>query len=203
LRRTQRRRASTAETSGGCRWELCSGEPAARAGQQASEGAIWGPSGDSRSTCWRCQQPEGRALHVASPAGRRLCRGSAPVREGKRWMGLYSRARLRSRFASAQSSQGRGMGEDGWRRARGRRANGVWRWRSPASGDLPRGTDHGPTRVTHREGEGAAHGPADAGRPRRACTACGPRGKNAAVRTAWRGACVPAFRHRTVQHTPV
>jgi hypothetical protein len=42
---TQRRWAGTAETRGGGRWELCSGEPAARAGQQASAGATGVPSG--------------------------------------------------------------------------------------------------------------------------------------------------------------
>jgi hypothetical protein len=52
-----------------------------------------------------------------------------------------------------------------------RRSNGVWRWRSPVSGGLPRGADHGPACVTHRGEKGAAHGPTDAGRPRRACTA--------------------------------
>jgi hypothetical protein len=41
LWRTQRRRADTAETRGGGRWELCSGEPAALAGQQASVGLSW------------------------------------------------------------------------------------------------------------------------------------------------------------------
>jgi hypothetical protein len=52
LRRAQRRRAGTAETHGGGHWELCSGEPAARAGQQASVVAIGGPSGGRSSTCW-------------------------------------------------------------------------------------------------------------------------------------------------------
>jgi hypothetical protein len=40
LRQVQRRRAGTAETHGGGCWELCSGELAARAGQQASVVAI-------------------------------------------------------------------------------------------------------------------------------------------------------------------
>jgi hypothetical protein len=151
LRRTHCRQAGTAETRGGGRWELCFGEPAAWAGQQASVGAIGGPSGGRSSTCWRCQQPEGRARRVSSPAGRQLCCGSAPVREGTRRPGLYSQARRRRRFASVQSLQGRDMGEDGQRRARGRRANGARRWSSPASGSSFRGADHGPARVTHRE----------------------------------------------------
>jgi hypothetical protein len=50
------------------------------------------------------------------------------------------------------------------------RPNGVWRWRSPASGGLSRGADHGPARVTHMKEGGAADGPTDAGRSRRACT---------------------------------
>jgi hypothetical protein len=49
--------------------------------------------------------------------------------------------------------------------------NGVWRWRSPASGGLPRGTDHGTACITHRKEGGAADGPTDAGRSLRACTA--------------------------------
>jgi hypothetical protein len=51
-----------------------------------------------------------------------------------------------------------------------RRPNGVWWWRSPTSGGLPRGADHGPARVTHRKEGGAADGPTDAGRSLRACT---------------------------------
>jgi hypothetical protein len=35
------RRAATAETGGGGRWKLHSGEPAARSGQQASAGSLW------------------------------------------------------------------------------------------------------------------------------------------------------------------
>jgi hypothetical protein len=51
-----------------------------------------------------------------------------------------------------------------------RRPNGVWRWRSPASGGLPHGADHGPARVTHKKEGGAADGPTEAGRSRRVCT---------------------------------
>jgi hypothetical protein len=51
-----------------------------------------------------------------------------------------------------------------------RRSNGIWLWRSPASGGLPCGTNHGPARVTYKEEGGTEHGPTDAGRHRRACT---------------------------------
>jgi hypothetical protein len=70
LRRMQRRRVGTAETRGGGRWELCSGELAARAGQQASAGAIGGPSGGRSSTCGRCKRPERGARCAPSMAGR-------------------------------------------------------------------------------------------------------------------------------------
>jgi hypothetical protein len=124
----------------------------ARPEQQAKGGATGDPRAGRSNTRWRCKRPEGGARRAASPAGRQLCRGSAPMREGKRWPGLYSLARRRSRFSSVQSLQGHGMGEGGRRRARARRANGIRRWSSPASGGSPRGADHGPARVTHREG---------------------------------------------------
>jgi hypothetical protein len=151
LRRRQDWWPGAAAADGGGRWRSDPGEPAAWPGHPASVGAIGGPSGGRSSTCWRCKWPEGGARRAASPAGRRLCRGSAPVRSGTLRSGLYSLARRRRRFASVQSLQGRGMGEDGRRRARGRRANGVRRWSSPVSGSSPRGADHGPACVTHRE----------------------------------------------------
>jgi hypothetical protein len=150
FRRRQDWWPSAAEAGDGG-WRSDPGEPAAGLGHPASVGAIGGPSGGRSSTCWRCKWPEGGARRAASPAGRQLCCGSAPVHAGTRRSGLYSLARRRRRFASVQSLQGCGMSEDGRRRARGRRANGVWRWSSPASGSLPRGADHGPACVTHRE----------------------------------------------------
>jgi hypothetical protein len=84
---------------------------------------------------------------------------------------FYSRLGVVRRFATDQLELRLGMGS-AWRGdVQERRPNGVWRWRSPASGGLPRGADHRPARVTHGEEGGTAHGPMDAGRPRCACTA--------------------------------
>jgi hypothetical protein len=76
-----------AEASDGGRWELCSGELVARPEQQAKGGATGDPRAGRSKTRWRCKRPEGGARRAASPAGRQLCRGSAPAREGKRRVG--------------------------------------------------------------------------------------------------------------------
>jgi hypothetical protein len=124
----------------------------ARPEQRAKGGATGDPRAGRSNTRWWCKRSEGGVRRAASPAGRQLCRGSASVREGKRRPGLYILARRRRQFASVQSLQGHVMGEGGRRRERGRRANGVRRWSSPASGGSPHGADHGPARVTHKEG---------------------------------------------------
>jgi hypothetical protein len=46
-------------TGGGRRWELCSGVPAARRGQQAGVEALLVQEGGGSVTCWRCKRPEG------------------------------------------------------------------------------------------------------------------------------------------------
>jgi hypothetical protein len=60
LRQRQGRRPGAAETGGGGRWELCSGEPAARAGQQASVEAFVEQEEDRSCTVGRCKRPEHR-----------------------------------------------------------------------------------------------------------------------------------------------
>jgi hypothetical protein len=53
----------------------------------------------------------------------------------------------------------------GRRRAGGRRSNGIRRRGRPAHGNVPRGTDQGPTSVMHRE-PGTVHGPLGTTEPR-------------------------------------
>jgi hypothetical protein len=52
-RRGEDRRADMAEVGGGGRWKLCSDEPAARSGQQASVEALWVQEEGRSGTVWR------------------------------------------------------------------------------------------------------------------------------------------------------
>jgi hypothetical protein len=60
------------ERTGGGRWKLHSGEPAARFGQEASVEALWVQEEGRSGTCWRCKRPEGGVHYGDSYGGQRL-----------------------------------------------------------------------------------------------------------------------------------
>jgi hypothetical protein len=67
LWRAQRRRAGTAETRGGGRWEPCSGEPAARLGQQVRREATRNPREGRNNQRWWSKRPVHR--FTVTPGG--------------------------------------------------------------------------------------------------------------------------------------
>jgi hypothetical protein len=165
------RRAATAETGGGGRWKLHSGEPAARSGQQASAGSLW-VQGEGLGVLERHREHTKRGAHRGGiHGGRRRARCS---RAGEGTTAFIGERKAVGCFLARQgnpvavgSRHGRSTAGSGRRRAT---AVGQWR---PAGGAV------WPTckrrvarpwarrRRAHRLGS-AAHGPLDTGWPRRA-----------------------------------